>query len=940
MKKMMAVLLCLCMAVSLAAPAFATEGTDAALLADVLAAVEIAEEADVLLTEEKTDDNIPNTEDDPDKNNTGSGDEGGDETTKTPEDSTDEGGDEGGSGTENPDGSNDGDSGVGYTPLAEGNVTEAITWDISKDYVLTIAGAGEMPDYDAIGKTPWADYFEKITAIHFFGEITRIGANNFAYCSAVTEVKLPETLVSIGDSAFRGMEKLEAIAFPASLKTVEKFAFAHNNLKTIDLPDGIETLGDSAFNPSAAITEITLPGSLTTMGEGVFAVCNALKTITVGEGIKALGTCFINCYGVTTLNLPASIRSLDHNFIAGLGDTAALETITVAKDTLYGFTFVGWKDEDGHMFTSEELITGNPESIMPNGDLSAVWTDGTSGIVYNSDIRFRMNMETGVLTISGTGAMPDFASIDAIPWQLYAAHVKKVVISEGVTSVGAYSFSGMLKLTEVSLPEGITSIGNSAFYHCSALTELTIPSTIETLGSKCLSFCHELESITVPDGEGINISFYMWKDEAGNCYTNSDLLIDVEYEGSLTALWQTGGKLTDTIEWHLDTEGYLTISGTGAMPDYATAVEGSIAPWSELRYDFAVKYVVIMDGITAVGDYNFYYCPKMESLALPNTIQSLGKECLNLKALEAIEAEPDAQGSAFWGFKNEDGEEISVAELLSATGYAGNLTPLWYGFADVATTDWFYDYVMYCYDEGIMNGVGEGEFDPYGGATRAQVVTVLYRLAGEPTGSADADFSDIPAGQWFTEAVNWAAANGIAKGYEDGTFNPYGYVTREEFLVFLNRFTVNSIWGKQLNKWSELYDLSEWGVSDADSISDWALEAETWSYIIGLQTGYDNGDETYSLNPRSYITRAELATFQSRYASNLVLYTYAESSQFMVGYPPSVAVNAFKTEPDEKLEVEEDLEAWCFYDKGVALLVDYSESSKGKIVDWAYTDML
>lgn len=762
MKKMMAVLLCLCMAVSLTAPAFATEGTDAALLADVLAAVEIAEESDVLLTEEKTDDNIPNTEDDPDKNNTGSGDEGGDETTKTPEDSTDEGD----SGTQNPDGSNDGDSGIGYTPLAEGKVTEAIAWDISKDYVLTITGDGEMPDYDAISKTPWADYFEKITAIHFFGEITRIGANSFAYCSAVTEVNLPKTLVSIGDSAFRGLEKLEAIAFPASLKTVEKFAFAHNNLKTIDLPDGIETLGDSAFNPSAAITEITLPGSLTTMGEGVFAVCNALKTITVGEGIKALGTCFINCYGVTTLNLPSTIETLDHNFIAGLGDTAALETITVADKV-----------------------------------------DGT------------------------------------------------------------------------------------AFLH--------------------------------------------WKDEAGNTYTNGDIAMGAAYESDLTAVWENGeedaptsGDLTDTIRWEVSNEGILIISGTGVMPD-------NESPWKDLREK--ITAIEVGEGITDVGKHSFRDCDAAKTVSLPSTIQTLGANSLpcNLQSVTVTEK----GGRKLMSWKQNRDDIFYTSQLPSLSDY-DTLTAHWRGFSDVAATDWFYDYVMYCYDEGIMNGVGDGAFDPYGGATRAQVVTVLYRLAGEPTGSADADFSDIPADEWFTEAVNWAAANGIAKGYEDGTFNPYGYVTREEFLVFLNRFTVTSIWNKQLNKWSELYDLAEWGVSDGGDISDWALEAETWSYIIGLQTGYDNGDGTYSLNPRSYITRAELATFQSRYATNLVLYTYAESCQYMVGYPPSVAVNAFKTEPDEKLEVEEDLEAWCFYDKGVALLVDYSESSKGKIVDWTYTDML
>lgn len=788
MKKMMAVLLCLCMAVSLAAPAFAAEGTDVAVLTDVLTAVEIAEDADVLLTEEDT--GVPM--DTPVDEGTGDDsvkDDGtglGDETAKDREDSTDEGGDEGGeesgSGEETPD----------FTVPASGSLTETVTWAVDENYVLTITGTGAMPDYEHSSKTPWADARLKLTAIHVGEGITHVGSYAFDWCSNVTETTLPDTLVSIGEWALGNGATGTAIDLPAGLKTIGKNAFHLNKLTAVTLPAGLESVGEGAF-AGGSIEDVTIPAGVE-LGVGVFG-SNPVSTLALEEGCTALPAVnvFNSNNGITVLHLPSSIETLDREFIEKV---TALETITVAEDTLYGFTFVGWRDEDGHMFTSEELITGNPESIMPSGDLTAIRVDGTSGFVSDSDIRFSMDMDTGVLTISGSGDMPEFADRTAAPWNIFAAHITKVVINEGVTSVGPYSFSGMLKLTEVSLPEGITSIGDSALYHCSALTELTIPSTIETLGGKCLDFCFELETITVAEDEDGN-SLTCWVDENGLTYSTEDLLI---------------------------ADGYGTLT-------------------------------------------------------------------------------------AFWGI-----------------------------FADVAAGDWFYDYVMYCYDEGIMNGVGTGAFDPYGSATRAQVVTVLYRLAGEPTGADASGFSDVPEDEWFTEAVNWAAANGIAKGYEDGTFAPYNNVTREEFLVFLDRFSESK--KLRLNKWSEDYDLSECGVSDAADISDWALESETWSYIIGLQTGYDNGDETYSLNPRGYITRAELATFLSRYASNLVLFVYAESSQYMVGYPPSVAVNAFKTEPDEKLEIDEDLEAWCFYDKGVALLVDFSESSKGKIVDWAYTDML
>ena len=683
-------------------------------------------------------------------------------------------------------------------------------------------------------------------------------------------------------------------------------------------------IGTNAFAGCINLTSFTAQSTYTkTIGAGAFQGCTALKSIVIPAPVRAIGEkAFADCTALKTVTFPRSLTDLAKNAFDGC-------------DALYSIrsnaTEFRWK------YLNELPETINGVTVIYGPTTSTGHGDCGDNVTWK--ISSTLTYEDKVMTVSGTGPMQDYGTglDDGAPWLLNPTG-QYLVIEEGVTTIGSYAFCDWETLSRVWLPEGLTAIGQGAFQDCSRITSIELPSTIETLGPDCFKNCIALESITVAEGEDKSVTFLHWVDEAGNTYTNGDIAMGAAYEGNLTAVWQTGGKLTDTIEWHLDTDGYLTISGTGAMPDYATAVEGSIAPWSELRYDFAVKYVVIMDGITAVGDYNFYYCPKMESLALPNTIQSLGKECLNLKVLETIDVAPHTDGSTFWGFKDENGVGITAAELLSGEGYAGNLTLLWYGFADVAATDWFYDYVMYCYDEGIMNGVGDGAFDPYGGATRAQVVTVLYRLAGEPTGAADSSFSDIPAGQWFTEAVNWAAANGIAKGYEDGTFAPYNYVTREEFLVFLDRFSESK--KLRLNKWSELYDLSEYGVSDEGDISDWALESETWSYFIGLQTGYDNGDGTYSLNPRSYITRAELATFQSRYASNLVLFVYAESCQYMVGYPPSVAVNAFKTEPDEKLEVEEDLEAWCFYDKGVALLVDYSESSKGKIIDWTYTDML
>lgn len=674
-------------------------------------------------------------------------------------------------------------------------------------------------------------------------------------------------------------------------------------------------IGTNAFAGCTNLTSFTAQSTYTkTIGAGAFQGCTALKSIVIPAPVRAIGEkAFAGCTALKTVTFPRSLTDLAEDAFQGC-------------DALYSIrsnaTEFRWK------YLNELPETINGVTVIYGPTTSTGHGDCGDNVTWK--ISSTLTYEDKVMTVSGTGPMQDYGTglDDGAPWLLNPTG-QYLVIEEGVTTIGSYAFCDWETLSRVWLPEGLTAIGQGAFQNCSRIASIELPSTIETLGPDCFKDCTALESITVAEGEDKSVTFLHWVDEAGNTYTNGDIAMGAAYEGNLTAVWQTGGKLTDTIEWSLDTEGYLTISGTGAMPDFTTAEGGSPAPWSQLRSDFAVKHVVVMDGITAVGNYAFYYCPKMESIALPNTIESLGKDCLNLTELNTIEVEPDAQGSAFWGFKDEDGEYLTVAAILGGTGYAGNLTPVWHGFSDVAATDWFYDYVMYCYETGLMAGMGEGIFAPGGSATRAQVVMVLYRLDGEPEITADCPFPDVDEDAWFHDAIVWAAENEITLGYDDGCFYPMTEVTREQFLVFLNRFTVYK--KLSLNTWSDILDLADTGITDVSSISSWALEAETWSVALGLQAGYDNGDGTYSLNPGSYITRAELATFLSRYYENINLYAYAEAAQYLVGHSASFAVKAFDTEPDEKIEIEEDLEAWCFYNYGIAVLVD-----RGTIVGWDY----
>ena len=165
-------------------------------------------------------------------------------------------------------------------------------------------------------------------------------------------------------------------------------------------------------------------------------------------------------------------------------------------------------------------------------------------------------------------------------------------------------------------------------------------------------------------------------------------------------------------------------------------------------------------------------------------------------------------------------------------------------FKDVKETDWFYEAVYYCYDQGWFKGVSDTEFDPKAPMTRAMVVTVLWRLAGMPDVSADAPFSDVEGGKWYSQAVTWAYMMGITQGYEDGRFGINDPVTREQLVVMLWRM---------LGKPAVTGDLSRF--SDADQISPWAKDAMSWAVGIGVL----NGDDTGALNPGGQATRAEVA---------------------------------------------------------------------------------
>ena len=178
-------------------------------------------------------------------------------------------------------------------------------------------------------------------------------------------------------------------------------------------------------------------------------------------------------------------------------------------------------------------------------------------------------------------------------------------------------------------------------------------------------------------------------------------------------------------------------------------------------------------------------------------------------------------------------------------------------FHDVTEGDWFYDAVRCAYETGLMDGVGDNLFAPNSQTTRAQLVTILYRLAGEPEPGGDSGFADVAAGTWYTDAVAWAAENGIVNGTTDTTFAPGEDITREQLVTVLYRYAESKGYDVSASA-----DLS--GYPDAGQVQDYAQPAMAWAVAEGIVEGVDG-----NLNPAGNATRAQIATILMRFCEGI-----------------------------------------------------------------------
>ena len=436
-------------------------------------------------------------------------------------------------------------------------IEDNLTWTLTADGTLTISGTGAMKDYSYNNNQSPAFNNSSVKKVVIEDGVTSIGEYAFYYCRKSTSITIPDGVTSIGSYAMSGCNSLTSITIPDSVTSIGDWAFyMSSSLTSITLPANDTSIGKNAFQYCDKLTNITMPYGVTSIGNFAFQYCSSLTSITLPDSVTSIGAyAFSSCSNLKTISLSCK-SSLKRSDFGGQADLVSAshtlkKTAAKASCTENGNKEYWTCEHCGKYFLSDDT---NPETAKAV-ELSETITPalnhknayirdvskptetapGYSGDRYCPDcntvlekgytywnednLTWKLDAD-GTLTISGTGAMKNYNSNYNPSPACGNSSVKKVVIEDGVTSIGYNAFYGCSTLTGITIPDSVTSIGGTAFQYCSSLSSITIPNSVTSIGYSTFSYCSSLTSITIPDSV-TSIGAYAFK----NCSSLTSITI-------------------------------------------------------------------------------------------------------------------------------------------------------------------------------------------------------------------------------------------------------------------------------------------------------------------------------------------------------------------------------------------------------------------------------
>ena len=700
--------------------------------------------------------------------------------------------------------------------------------------------------------------------------LRRIEDHAFYSCTMLAELRLPNGLTYIGPWAFAwdrilGQEDT-TLGLPSSLQTIGTGAFAFvNHHKNLNIPANVTSIGDYAFMCDYYMNNLTFsPGDKPlTIGKAAFFGDNHMKTVDLSNRVAQIDKCaFAGCEMLEEAYFGDRIDTIQDRAFTSLDNAMKILVEGVLNGILRPDDTDQNADQAGDISTAFNMIakvTKLKRAVFKNDPAKSIYGAADSNRSFPDDcvVYYPQGSHTWAAELKDDGTwqgyqtglwhgdhIAQFADTVVAPTcteQGYTHHVCTVKDCPydpvDDTFVSATDHTWVKTQTN---PPTCTEQGTT-FYKCSACGA-TRTEKIDALGHD-LSRCDLVPDATCTQpGRAVGT--------CARCGVKIDEVIPAKgHDYSYKSASSTEPTCTESGRY----KGTCPVCGK----DYNDTIPALGHDWGE--------WVVTQEPTYTTTGYRYHLCARC------NTREGEDIPKLHTHTWDAgvVTQKPTAMEPGVKTFTCTICGETKT-EPIPATGVPdvcpGGPTCPGYAFRDMPVpTDWAHEGLDYCIYHGYIAGTSASTVSPNGVCTRAQLVSILYRVQGEPTtvkgyelSKLRAPFNDVPRGQWYTDAIWWAKLMGVVAGTSATTFDPEGEITREQLAVILYNYT------KQFAPGSLTATGSLAGFPDAASVSSWARTEMAWAVGNGLISGTGSGSVAY-LTPQGSATRAQVAAILMRF---------------------------------------------------------------------------
>ena len=700
--------------------------------------------------------------------------------------------------------------------------------------------------------------------------LRRIEDHAFYSCTMLAELRLPNGLTYIGPWAFAwdrilGQEDT-TLGLPSSLQTIGTGAFAFvNHHKNLNIPANVTSIGDYAFMCDYYMNNLTFsPGDKPlTIGKAAFFGDNHMKTVDLSNRVAQIDKCaFAGCEMLEEAYFGDRIDTIQDRAFTSLDNAMKILVEGVLNGILRPDDTDQNADQAGDISTAFNMIakvTKLKRAVFKNDPAKSIYGAADSNRSFPDDcvVYYTQGSHTWAAELKDDGTwqgyqtglwhgdhIAQFADTVIAPTCTEQGYTHHVCTVKGCTYdpvddtfVSATDHTWVKTQTN---PPTCTEQG-TAFYKCSACGA-TRTEKIAALGHD-LSRCDLVPDATCTQpGRAVGT--------CARCGVKIDEVIPAKgHDYSYKSASSTEPTCTESGHY----KGTCPVCGK----DYNDTIPALGHDWGE--------WVVTQEPTYTTTGYRYHLCARC------NTREGEDIPKLHTHTWDAgvVTQKPTATEPGVKTFTCTICGETKT-EPIPATGVPdvcpGGPTCPGYAFRDMPVpTDWAHEGLDYCIYHGYIAGTSASTVSPNGVCTRAQLVSILYRVQGEPTtvkgyelSKLRAPFDDVPRGQWYTDAIWWAKLMGVVAGTSATTFDPEGEITREQLAVILYNYT------KQFAPGSLTATGSLAGFPDAASVSSWARTEMAWAVGNGLISGTGSGSVAY-LTPQGSATRAQVAAILMRF---------------------------------------------------------------------------